>query len=141
MPNAGITDSVFAGSAASSRWPDRLGTTPEGRVGHAPGPDAAYRRVVSGDIALWIVSDAVAFAASGNRGWTCPAIDAQNGAHGDLPEAQDQSATTRYKIYPYLLRGFAIKRPDQVWYADITYVRMWRGFLYLVGPSGFSVGR
>ena len=37
-----------------------------------------------------------------------------------------------HKIYPYLLRGLAIKRPDQVWCADITYVRMRRGFLYLV---------
>ena len=37
-----------------------------------------------------------------------------------------------HKIYPYLLRGLAIKRPDQVWCADITYVRMKRGFLYLV---------
>jgi len=37
-----------------------------------------------------------------------------------------------HKIYPYLLRGLAIKRPDQVWCADITYIRMRRGFLYLV---------
>ena len=37
-----------------------------------------------------------------------------------------------HKIYPYLLRGLAIKQPDQVWCADITYVRMRRGFLYLV---------
>ena len=37
-----------------------------------------------------------------------------------------------HKIYPYLLRGLAIKRPDQVWCADITYVRMRRGFLNLV---------
>jgi len=37
-----------------------------------------------------------------------------------------------HKIYPYMLRGLAIKRPDQVWCADITYIRMRRGFLYLV---------
>ena len=37
-----------------------------------------------------------------------------------------------HKIYPYLLRGITIKRPDQVWCADITYIRMRRGFLYLV---------
>ena len=36
-----------------------------------------------------------------------------------------------HKIYPYLLRGITIKRPDQVWCADITYIRMRRGFLYL----------
>ena len=34
--------------------------------------------------------------------------------------------------YPYLLRGVAIERPDQVWCADITYIPMRRGFLYLV---------
>ncbi len=36
------------------------------------------------------------------------------------------------KIYPYLLRGVTIDRPDQVWAADITYVPMRKGFLYLV---------
>lgn len=30
-------------------------------------------------------------------------------------------------IYPYLLRNLVIDRPNQVWEADITYVRMWRG--------------
>jgi putative transposase len=37
-----------------------------------------------------------------------------------------------YKKYPYLLRDLAIERPDQVWCADITYIRMLHGFLYLV---------
>ena len=37
-----------------------------------------------------------------------------------------------HKIYPYLLRGLPITRPDQVWSADITYVPLRRGFLYLV---------
>jgi putative transposase len=36
------------------------------------------------------------------------------------------------KIYPYLLGGMAINRPNQVWAADITYIPMARGFLYLV---------
>ncbi len=36
------------------------------------------------------------------------------------------------KIYPYLLRGLTIDRPDQVWAADITYLPMRKGFLYLV---------
>lgn len=35
-------------------------------------------------------------------------------------------------IYPYLLRGLKIDRPNQVWCADITYIRMLQGFLYLV---------
>ena len=38
----------------------------------------------------------------------------------------------QHKTYPYLLRGKAITRPNQVWCADITYIPMRRGFLYLV---------
>jgi putative transposase len=37
-----------------------------------------------------------------------------------------------HRIYPYLLRGIAIDRPNQVWCADITYIPVRRGFLYLV---------
>ena len=36
------------------------------------------------------------------------------------------------KKYPYLLKDVAIIEPDQVWSADITYIRMNKGFLYLV---------
>ena len=35
------------------------------------------------------------------------------------------------RIYPYLLRGLAITRPNQVWAMDITYIPMARGFVYL----------
>lgn len=37
-----------------------------------------------------------------------------------------------HKIYPYLLRDIKVTRPNQVWTADITYIPMARGFLYLV---------
>ena len=37
-----------------------------------------------------------------------------------------------HKIYPYLLNGMEITRPNQVWAADITFIPMARGFLYLV---------
>lgn len=37
-----------------------------------------------------------------------------------------------HKIYPYLLRNLSIERANQVWCADITYIPMRRGFLYLV---------
>ena len=36
-----------------------------------------------------------------------------------------------HKIYPYLLRGLKVERPNQVWAADITYIPMARGFVYL----------
>ena len=38
----------------------------------------------------------------------------------------------QHKIWPYLLRTVVIDRPNQVWCADITYIPMRRGFLYLV---------
>ena len=37
-----------------------------------------------------------------------------------------------HRVYPYLLRDLAIERPNQVWCADVTYIPMRRGFLYLV---------
>ena len=37
-----------------------------------------------------------------------------------------------HRVYPYLLRGLAIDRANQVWCSDITYVPMERGFMYLV---------
>ena len=51
--------------------------------------------------------------------------------------ANDQRPNTSkpaaaHKIYPYLLRGLAIERVNQVWCSDITYIPMAKGFLYLV---------
>jgi putative transposase len=37
-----------------------------------------------------------------------------------------------HRIYPYLLRGMKIERPNQVWSTDITYIRLRGGFIYLV---------
>jgi putative transposase len=36
-----------------------------------------------------------------------------------------------HRVYPYLLRGMAIERPNQVWAMDLTYIPMARGFVYL----------
>ena len=36
-----------------------------------------------------------------------------------------------HRIYPYLLRGLKVERPNQVWATDITYIPMARGFVYL----------
>jgi putative transposase len=48
------------------------------------------------------------------------------------PKRKTSVAGKEHRIYPYLLRGLAITRPDQVWSADITYVPMQHGFMYLV---------
>jgi putative transposase len=46
-----------------------------------------------------------------------------------------------HRIYPYLLRGLAIERPDQIWCADITYIPVQRGFLYLVAIMDWATRR
>ncbi len=43
-----------------------------------------------------------------------------------------------HRVYPYLLRGMAIDRPDRVWCADITYIPVQRGFLYLVAVMDWA---
>ena len=43
-----------------------------------------------------------------------------------------------HRIYPYLLRDLVVSRPNQVWCADITYIPMRRGFLYLVAVMDWS---
>jgi putative transposase len=43
-----------------------------------------------------------------------------------------------HQVYPYLLRELAIERPNHVWCADITYIPMRRGFLYLVAVMDWS---
>jgi putative transposase len=48
------------------------------------------------------------------------------------PKPHTSKAAPGHKIFPYLLRGLAIERPNQVWCADITYIPIGRGFLYLV---------
>ena len=43
-----------------------------------------------------------------------------------------------HKIYPYLLKGMKINRPNQVWCADITYIPLAKGFRYLVCLHGLG---
>ena len=54
------------------------------------------------------------------------------GLRAVAPRPHTSQAQPEHKIYPYLLRGIDITRPNQVWSADITYVPMPRGFMYLV---------
>ena len=61
-----------------------------------------------------------------------PAADASDGAGGDLPAAEHEQPAPESKVYPYLLGGLRIERANQVWCADITYIPMAKGFLYLV---------
>jgi putative transposase len=48
------------------------------------------------------------------------------------PRTSTPGVGAAHRLYPYLLSGLAIERPNQVWGADITYIPMTNGFLYLV---------
>ena len=48
------------------------------------------------------------------------------------PKPKTTKPAAGHKIFPYLLRDVVIDRPNQVWAADITYIPVGRGFLYLV---------
>lgn len=54
------------------------------------------------------------------------------GLAGMAPGPNTSRPHPQHKIYPYLLRGVAVTRPNQVWSTDITYLRLPRGFVYLV---------
>lgn len=46
-----------------------------------------------------------------------------------------------HRVYPYLLKGVAIERPGHVWTADITYIPVQKGFLYLVAVMDWASRR
>ncbi len=54
------------------------------------------------------------------------------GLAGMAPGPNTSRPHPQHRVYPYLLRGVAVTRPNQVWSTDITYVRLERGFAYLV---------
>jgi len=53
------------------------------------------------------------------------------GLEAIYPKPRLSSAAPGHRIYPYLLRGVTVVRPDQVWSTDITYVPLATGFMYL----------
>jgi len=54
------------------------------------------------------------------------------GLEAIYPKPKTSQPHPEHKIYPYLLRDLVIDHPNQVWSADITYVPMARGFMFLV---------
>ena len=54
------------------------------------------------------------------------------GLEAIYPKRKTSQPYPDHKIYPYLLRSLKIDRPNQVWAADISYIPMSRGFMYLV---------
>jgi putative transposase len=53
------------------------------------------------------------------------------GLEAIYPKPKTSMRNKDHKVYPYLLRGILIDRPNQVWSTDITYVPLQRGFMYL----------
>lgn len=53
------------------------------------------------------------------------------GLEAIYPKPRLSQAGLGHRLYPYLLRGVKVTRPDQVWSADITYVPLAAGFMYL----------
>ena len=64
----------------------------------------------------------------------CEEADEASGDRSDYTDPRKRLSipATGHQIYPYLLREVEIDRPNKVWAADITYIRLKRGFVYLV---------
>jgi putative transposase len=54
------------------------------------------------------------------------------------PKPRTSKPAPGHTIYPYLLREVTVERPNQVWAADINYIPIGRGFLYLVAVMDWS---
>lgn len=54
------------------------------------------------------------------------------GLEAIYPKPKLSKRNGEHRVFPYLLRGIPVTKPDQVWASDITYIRMHRGFVYLV---------
>lgn len=54
------------------------------------------------------------------------------GLEAIYPKRRLSQPAPGHRVYPYLLRGVRVERPNQVWCSDITYIRLSRGFAYLV---------
>src|SRR5256714_10618946 len=57
------------------------------------------------------------------------------------PKPNTSKRHPEHKVYPYLLHGKTIDQPNQVWAADVTYIPMQQGFLYLVAIIDWATRR
>jgi putative transposase len=57
---------------------------------------------------------------------------AKMGLMSVYPRPKTSKLHPAHAVYPYLLRALAVNRPDQVWCADVTYIPLHRGFMYLI---------
>ena len=62
----------------------------------------------------------------------------QMGLSALYPKPRTSQPGAGHKVYPYLLKGLSIERPNQVWASDICYIPMAQGFLYLVAIQDWA---
>jgi putative transposase len=53
------------------------------------------------------------------------------GIEGEYQKPRTTISAKNHKIYPYLLRDYAVLKPNEVWSTDITYIPMRHGYMYL----------
>jgi putative transposase len=63
------------------------------------------------------------------------------GLESVAPKPNTSKPNEEHPVYPYLLRGVTVDRPNQVWAADITYIPLARGFAYLVAIMDWASRR
>ena len=102
--------------------------------GRDPGTDASDRRAVSQVSVLWQPPDGPSVAARRRPRRSSPGSRLMRlmGLQAIYQAPRTSDPHPSHRVYPYLLKGMAIERPNQVWCADITYIPVRRGFLYLV---------
>jgi putative transposase len=71
------------------------------------------------------------------KGWTVTRkrirrLMRKMGLEAIYPKPKTSKRNVSHTVYPYLLRGLTIDKPDQVWCTDVTYIPMHRGFVYLI---------
>src|SRR6056297_2434671 len=115
---------------------------PRGRRRHA-GDDERDRSVVHQISVLRQPPDR-SLSASGrgrHRTASCKAVDGEDGFGGNHKRPRTSQPHPQHPVFPYLLRKMQIDRPNQVWCADITFVPVKNGFLYLVAIMDWATRR
>ena len=106
----------------------------EGNFPGGPGRDEGDRPSILGQALLWVAAhDGLAQQAGlFTEPEAGPALMLTMGLSAIYRRPRTSKLAPGDKVYPYLLDGMDINRPNQVWAADITYIPKARGFLYLV---------
>ena len=112
-------------------------------INSGSGVDAPDRRTASG-LSVCRRHDAARSASAGRPcDWAAARghPDEAHGHHGVYRKPYTSQRYPAHKVYPYLLRNLEITRSNHVWAADIIYIPMKRGFVYLLSVLDWSSRR